>query len=594
MKTSHHNPHLSPRKSHRKRGSVSRLSCDTISTLPEYSSSPVLPTVAHPDLSDDRESESLPDYSSVTHDGDGGHVEDHKDIAYFPQRLTHSPKRRSLAHTRRRRRTPLYAPMANSSLDTLLERSIHALEVSNTLLQTSILTQTSPHTVLSPVENEPDRTLEVRARNLSTRIRGNGGVHTSWMDHLEELSQGVDCLLHASSTEEDGAVSRSLPTPTVPQLRHRRKPSLLELNGSSSSSSQLQYSLPNRDMLVAPPPRALTQYVESTTNPELIVLPSTLGDRSSQFSHRTDLRCRSPDLLLHSPPSEDPPSESASGTGTSAYLLLSDLARRSDMTPHPFYQFWGSRSKGRSTPHITPSASRPSTPEREISPVPHSPIEEFPDSSSESSSSSDHPTGYRAMESLRRILLRNPSSLSVDHTTTAPKFLPVTSPTPVSATSAATASVSRLLTKGRHSLSTRPHSPPPHSSLKVRSGPPTPAQSSSTLSVVDLFGSGVAKAFGSGPSSSSSTPKRITFAELPESYSSSRPTSARFREKKEKKKRERKGKEAGASSGIMSWLVKELISAPPPPKWQEESMEERMSRGWGSRPTYGWPDDWAV
>ncbi|KAG6336490.1 hypothetical protein ID866_2604 [Astraeus odoratus] len=289
MSSFYHNPHLPPRRTHRKRFSVSKLSSETVQTLPEYSSPPRWPNPVQSALLEGEELDKPPDYPSAIDEGDADTEEDQ---VFSRKRLVVPP------------------PPAESFLDTLLERSVHALELSNALLQSSMSTQTSLSALLSPVETEPDRTLEVRARNLSTRIRVNSGVHATWIDHLDEISKGVDKLLENNSpTNDDSAVSRSLPTSTVPQLRHRRKPSLLELNGSSSGSSQLQYSHPERDKLIAPAPRALTQYVESTADPRLIILPSTLGlhntspafDLLSNLAQRTETSSEASSRLFGSP-----------------------------------------------------------------------------------------------------------------------------------------------------------------------------------------------------------------------------------------------------------------------------------------------------
>jgi len=632
MNPLYHNPHLPPRRTHRKRHSASRLSSETVQTLPEYSSPPRWPNAVSSVLLEGEESDRPPDYPTATDEGDAD-TEDDQEISYFPQHLVASSKRRSPSYIRRRKHAMAPPPPpVDPFLDTLLERSVHALELSNALLQSSISTQTSLSTLLSPVENEPDRTLEVRARNLSTRIRVNSGMHTTWMDHLDDISKGVDKLLEDDSPSADeSAVSRSLPTFAAPELRHRRKPSLLELSGSSSSNSQLQYSHPARDRLIAPPPRALTQFVESSTDPELIILPSTLGLRSTPSTHPRDLRTHFSEHFLQITPSQSSGSisEPNRDNGPSAYNLLSNLVKRSNSSDASSRFFGSPTRRGsestestergsamsspssgrtircdrmRSRTQVSPPQSRPETPRQLPTPL-QPPLETLPASSSESLSSVESSSCFRTMQSLRRILDNQPSSLSVNDISRkeqvlrrAPSFFPVTPPpAPLSATSAATASISRLLTKGRHSLSTRPPSPPAHSSLKIRSVPPTPASSPSTLSLVDLFGNGVAKAIGSATPSPAGTPKRISFAELPESYSRSRPGPSKLREKKAKKKAKCiKNKTSQESTGwFKTWFGGGLIAGPSTGRWQEERFEDRMTRGW-ARPGYGAVDEWAM
>lgn len=100
------------------------------------------------------------------------------------------------------------------------------------------------------------------------------------------------------------------------------------------------------------------------------------------------------------------------------------------------------------------------------------------------------------------------------------------SPTlPDASTSHATASVTRLLTKNKHSSSTRPPSPPRQSSLRSpsRLSPtlsPGPSPSPSLLNFPNIFGGGPG---GSNNGSGRSTPNRVSFAALPESYANSKP-----------------------------------------------------------------------
>jgi hypothetical protein len=124
----------------------------------------------------------------------------------------------------------------------------------------------------------------------------------------------------------------------------------------------------------------------------------------------------------------------------------------------------------------------------------------------------------------------------------------------------------------------------------------------------------VVKVLGGGSTSSSgiSTPsKRISFAELPESYASTKPngsSSARFQDKHNRKKRKngdgrRGGKEQRSPERTGWWngwlttggsnehgLIMTLAQ-------QEERIEDRTSRNWGGRMGIGVSnnlDDWAV
>ena len=640
----HPNNDFIHRRTHRKRFSVSKLSSETIQTLPKYSSPPGWSNSVGPPLLTEAESDRPPDYPETADEADAdteGDQEEH--VVYVQHHPAHSPPRRSPTHIRRYKRIP--AAASDPFLDTLLERSVHALEMSNALLRTTMSTQStqsSLSTLLSS-ENESHHFLEVRARNLSTRIRVNSGVHETWMDHLQEISEGVDKLFgeegrsHSASHSDEGAVSQSLPTTTVPDLRHRRKPSILELNDSSNSC--LRYSHPTRGLLVAPAPRALTQYVESTADPQLITLPSTLGLRASGSSHSVHSReSLSAHRQVTQPPSrmEVLPKTQLEST-TPAYHLLSNLVKRSgSLTPPSSVRLLRPRDRCASAsptgtmrgtvPIFSPSPARTlySSPDRsrlgmrarisssssetpQGSPTPSNLLPTMPadeELSPSSSESSDRPTGYRTVQSLRKILNDHPSSTSLNTLRRkdsklhrAPSFLPITPPpAPVQGTSTATASISRLYTKGRHSMSTRPPSPPAHSSLKVRSVPPTPAPSPSTMSLSEVFGNGVARVMGSAPSSGVSTPKRISFAELPESYSASQPGTSKLRERKSRRKRKQgKGSDKEETGGWFKTLLGGgLSSGLTSMGSREERIEERMARGWGSRPGYGTLDDWAV
>lgn len=633
MNSSNH-PHQS-RRAHRKRSSASKMSSDTVQTLPEYSAPLNWNKTPNSVYFPGNESDRPPDYSD-SEDADAD--TEGQAVTYAPHRFQFNSHRRAAPCARRRKRHLASVPAADPLLDALLERSVHALEMSNVLMQSSISTQCSLSALLSS-EVGPDRSLEVRARNLSTRIRLNSAVHGTWMAHLEEISKGVDGLFDEEVREispiktDDPAISQSLPTSNIRDLRNRRRPSLLELNGSCSSASQLQFSLPKRDLLVAPAPRALTQYVESTADPGMIILPSTLGLRASASSHSADWQDNTlvTQQGLQSSQSLPVLSGQPPDIPTPAYNLLSNIVKRSEsatpppidpFSPRTFISRRGStstcsteRGSKLSMPPCSAqsstdrncnrkpesaSRSRSTTPRLPVGPLPRvmtPPIEEL---STASSDSSDHPTGYRTVQCLRKILDEQSSLTSVNSPPRkdrrSPNFMPVTpAPTPVAGTSTATASISRLFTKGRHSSSTRPPSPPTHSSLKVPSVPSTPRSSRSSGSLSDKFGNGVAKVLGSHPPSGVSTPKRISFAELPESYASSRPGSSKISDKRKSRSRKRKGKDEEEAE-TLGWFEKLFIAGHTGTSSAriDDRMEERMSRGWGSRPGGGTLDDWAI
>jgi len=196
-------------------------------------------------------------------------------------------------------------------------------------------------------------------------------------------------------------------------------------------------------------------------------------------------------------------------------------------------------SRGRSltplrTIQLDAQLDLPALPSKPLTP----PIEELP--TTNSSSESDSQTNF-AVTSLRRIFMDDQAlaverekllsvSRSLSNSATGSRARPpprLLAPPALqeASTSHATASVTRLLTKNKHSSSTRPQSPPLHSSLRSPSRPsptisPGPPPSPSLLNFPNLFGGGSG---GSNNGSGRSTPNRVSFAALPESYANSKP-----------------------------------------------------------------------
>jgi hypothetical protein len=113
---------------------------------------------------------------------------------------------------------------------------------------------------------------------------------------------------------------------------------------------------------------------------------------------------------------------------------------------------------------------------------------------------------------------------------------------PEAGTSHATASVTRLLTKNKHSSLTRSQSPPRQSSLRSPARPsptlsPGPSPSPSLLNFPNIFGGGSG---GSNNGSGRSTPNRVSFAALPESYANSKPGGPDQQFKRERRRKRSK------------------------------------------------------
>ncbi|KAF4601276.1 hypothetical protein EYR38_005928 [Pleurotus pulmonarius] len=649
-----------PRR-HRKRFSAIRLSSDTTTTLPEYTAR------AQQQLESILPSDRPPDYPDSAEEGDadtsseasvsGSHTASNT-LVYVPQHYSsqsaHSSPRRphyrrpgsghkrkypspktprtrsrggSVSHTSPTPRNDEEDPY----LDALLERSVHALEMSNVLLQSSISTQTSLSTILaSPDTRHGDRELEARALGLSSRIRGNKVVHRGWAEDLDEIGRDVEDLFEGGSGSENDAlqgrsavrrahrerqnrgsldsISSSLPTTSeiMGNRHYRRRPSL-DIRSPSTSSTirsddapQLRLSHNGRNQLVASIPRPLTQYIESTEDPSIFHIPSTLGLRNgpsvrsapaSETSHftgsycespspyRSSSYCQTPSMTVTSPSPSEPnliyPAASSShntksastsylpivtdttpAPSTPAYNMLSSFvykpraAQSCSSTPSSFIgsSFLSaalSRRSSSNTPKSTRrscspsrsnkpgkplghtrnevvetangstmSRSRSTTPKPLHLPTPAS-IQRSMTPPTEESSSSDDGAAQKTIDSLRKILDVHPSTSppagrshsSSSHSINGrrlkrPQFVISPPPKVEAGASTATASISRLYTKAKHTSSTRPPSPPRYSSLKGgSSGRNTPLTPGSP-----------------GGSSGRTTPKRISFAELPEGF----------------------------------------------------------------------------
>ena len=357
-------------REHPKRKSTSlRLSTDSIPPqLPLYSSPP------QPNPSWNRFDpfvDNPPDYpeSSEEADADESDQEDsiHQRRHPSPQVYV-SPFQSSPRKTRRfphqyhsqspsltSPRTRLYArgsalrhaaTNSDTYLDSLLARSVHALEISNTILQTSLSTQSSMNTTLSTNSPAEDG-LEESETGSSRQMTKGKDLQKGWIDDLEEIGKRIDGLF-GEQTETGGGpssghgqesrttveppdatspVSQSLPTPSgLPQtLAERRRghqsPPLTVV--TQTSEGQLNYSAHDRSHFVAPPPRALTVYIGSDdTDPDAIKLPPTLGIRSPpQLAH--------PHLFQSAtPPTSPSPSSSRRTSFSNGYTPEMSAATR--------------------------------------------------------------------------------------------------------------------------------------------------------------------------------------------------------------------------------------------------------------------------
>ncbi|KAF9567423.1 hypothetical protein CPC08DRAFT_681314 [Agrocybe pediades] len=688
-----------PRRGHRRRISALRLSTDTTTSLPEYISADAgwsnHQHQYHHGKTSSSPKDRPPDYPDSAEEADEDTDTDNTNVVYVPQPThanpppaspylrpqTTSPRRsKKFFPTHKRRNYSVQAEQSDPYLDSLLERSVHALEMSNTLLQSSISTQSSLSTILAS-DSRADSYLEARAVGLSSRIRDTWDAKVTWANDLEEISRDVEGLFlersgnvsptpisahpaaRARLSLEAGSTSCSLPNTsplnTMPRSLKVRRPSL-ELRQSTEPAGavpRLHYSQQSRSNLVSPPPRPLTQYVASSQDAESILLPSTVGIRSPAPSQPTpDWRpisnlasasSSTTSLLLNhaqSQPSTLPPqlTDKPLEPSTPAYNMLSSFVYRpaqtngssGSATPSTSYtpsfrarRRDSSNASNESSRNRRSSASSGTTPKRGVSPSssgirPMTPTIEIEEQSS--SSSSDGPVAKLTVQSLRKILDDQPtvpassaaSSTAAVNKLRAPAFMPRSpAPLPEASTSNATASISRLFTKGKHSSSTRAASPPRQSAMKRPSAPSSVVHSPAASLIPELVTKMLSKSTGHSPSSSGqSTPssaKRISFAELPESYASTRPPSSRFTKgNKGKKKGGSKGKgkadsdDVNPSSWWTGWLgpanyggTSGMHGLGMSFERHEERLEDRQTRNWAGRMNAGYGgglDEWAV
>ncbi|KAI5824002.1 hypothetical protein K523DRAFT_357199 [Schizophyllum commune Tattone D] len=671
---------------HRKRVSALRLSSDTTLTLPEYN--PVS-NWQRQQIDGETEDDRPPEYDSAEEADEESDPDDDRDPRqnnhYLPSPPLSAPivSRRGSQLTRRAppRRKEASRSSTDLYLDSLLERSVHALEMSNALLQSSITTNTSLSTILGSENAPADSRLQARAVGLSRKIRRSHDMRDAWMEDLNDIKRGVEDLFEEDGSAKkrkgahapEGSVSSSLPSGSGLAYRHSRRRSSADLRDANSG---LSYAPQARNRLISPAPRALTQYVaaDSSHDGANITLPSTLGLRAAPSAHSATPSTSKPkppplpstsrrrertegdsdstayerlasfvyrpgNNAMTSPDSSTSPPQRRGSSNRSTERLLPKSS------PVPGSSRTSSRdSRGVPSPHRSPAGfmdfhplpsphrSRSSTPKRAPSPPPPPPTHRRcmtpPTEESSVSSSSDSSDSVRAkltVESLRKILQEQPANASTlddawvvvdapERRPPPPKFLLPRSPPPPAeaATSTATASISRLFTKAQHSSSTRAPSPPKISSFKGKgkeralndpSAPTTPTlthvpssssiardferrRTPSTLSVSDMVGVAVALSHShSQPNSGVSTPKRISFAELPESYGASRPAGSGPSTTRRKKRRDKGKEETGWWSSWFGGLS------------YGDRMEERMMGrgrvGIGLAPSSGL-DDWTI
>jgi hypothetical protein len=607
-----------------KRLSATRLSTDTTSSLPAYSSPPPTrpappsewPIKDHLHLLDEP-----PDYPQSAEEAD-------QEDDFVPQRVLRAPASRRLRH----RRGESYSVPNSPSVDDLLERSVVALEMSTNALLQSLDTQSK----VSAIANDHviEDSLARQERLLDLRLRGTKGNRENWMDDLDDVMERVNGLFGEQS-DADMGISRSLPTGSslIPHRRYQHH----HLPKSTSESAYLHLSSSELDARdTVRPPRALTQYVsvesasgdasETTADPNSIYLPSTTGLRSAaqirNFSG-TDVRphglrksVSSPGPNLYStPPSSaysmlahlasnqssptrttTPPAQSSPSVSDSTTSRT--VRRHSGSSFDSTFTFPNSLRRSRSTSRGRSSSSidaqtPPLPPVRAMTP----PMEELTPSSSSESCASDHRVNaFRTMQSLRKILDEAPDPKGKRPAVAARSPRPVFRPrtpavAPSSGTSTATASVSRLFTRSSHHGSSH-HSKPKHSSLKQSNSKPStpiPPAAPGSLTPGSLTPESLTPE--SQLSSNPGTPRQVSFAELPETHSG-KSSWRKGKDKDKGKGKAKKGKTYEDGGWWSGWFASSSGSAA---VRYEERMEDKVMKGWG-RPGVGGgvTDEWML
>lgn len=255
-------------------------------------------------------------------------------------------------------------------LDSLLERSIAALEASNQLLQSSLSTHTSLAAVLA--DSASDRGMDVQIRYLAKRLGMQEDKDRPEGEGFDKVLEDVLGLLSEGGGEEGegdkgasasnaglldagygaGAVSRSLPAEDhMVHLRSRSSSSTTDAQAGAAAvtaASQRRLRLSAGERPRSPPPRPFTQYVsiespfgvasEATASERSIYMSSTSGTRtvpratpllpsaSSSSTQSTPVKAPSSPSINSLPHHQSSPSTPKSGT---AYTMLSQIVSRS-------------------------------------------------------------------------------------------------------------------------------------------------------------------------------------------------------------------------------------------------------------------------
>ncbi|KAG9015561.1 hypothetical protein FRB94_000166 [Tulasnella sp. JGI-2019a] len=311
---------------HRHKRLPSAFTADTLTTLPEYQAFegshsrptprtrlPVKTLIDGTPSWDGDEMPPPPGYPESLNSPAEGEMspedaDEEKGVLRLPGNLSKA------AGKPRRRRS--YGGTDEDRLDSLLERSIIALQQSNALMQSSLATHSSLSNILA--DTTFDKSMDAQIQFLCRRYASEEQREAN-MDHVltgvsglisDHNDWGISNEL-ALEQQDDHGITRSLPAENHMHMALLSRPSIPLSNPPQLPPSQnqrrLRLSADGRRPR-SPPPRPFTQYVsiespngfaaEATATGDAIYLPSTSGIRSS------------PKTAKFSPPTSAPPTPS--------------------------------------------------------------------------------------------------------------------------------------------------------------------------------------------------------------------------------------------------------------------------------------------
>ncbi|KAG8747083.1 hypothetical protein FRC10_002499 [Ceratobasidium sp. 414] len=253
-----------------------RESVETTATLPEYTSSPPAES-SGTDVMTSRP-EAPPKYPQLTAEEAD---EERDEVGDVMRRV----------RVRRRRSMSMSGSGSDPYLDSLLARSVHALELSNALLQSSMTTQTSLSALLSHDDRTLDRSLDSHARFLAGQIHASD-ARRAWVDDIARQVDSLEYEYPPPSPSASG-LSQSLPD-TQGGFSDRIRAARIgaeDVDTPSAGPSRQEQGggLQRGERPRSPPPRCMTQYINAEGNvsdgSDSILIPSTSGLRAGARVH---------------------------------------------------------------------------------------------------------------------------------------------------------------------------------------------------------------------------------------------------------------------------------------------------------------------